>query len=233
MIAHVVERVRESRAADCVLVATDDERIAAVVREIGAEVAMTSPLHRSGTERVAEVAAGLEAEIVISIQGDEPMLDPQTIRAALDPLLRDPSIPISTTSEPIEDIEDVLNPNVVKVVTDAEGYALYFSRQPIPWPREAIAEAGDLRAALEIQSQLLRLYRKHTGLYVFRRSTLLQLSRMKPSPLERAESLEQLRALENGIPILVVPVETRAIGVDTLDDLERVRAAFAQRRNHV
>lgn len=232
MICQVVERVRESRAVDRILVATDDERVAAAVREAGGEAVMTSPNHLSGTERVAEVAAGLDTEIIINIQGDEPLMEPQTIRAALDPILRDPSIPMATTSEPIDNVEDVINPNVVKVVAGAGGFALYFSRQPIPWPREAVEKAGGLRAAIEAQPGLLRLYRKHTGLYVYRRATLLRLSRLEPSPLELAESLEQLRALEHGIPIRVVPVDTRAIGVDTLEDLERVRAIFAQRRNH-
>lgn len=231
MICQVVDRVLESRAADRVLVATDDERIAAVVLGTGAEAIMTSPDHRTGTERVAEVASRIDAEVIINVQGDEPLIEGGTIRAALDPMLRDASLQMSSASAPVESIEEVLSPNVVKVVTDSNGFALYFSRQPIPWPRDPVARSGGLRRALEMEPGLLALFRKHTGLYVYRRSTLLRLSRSEPTPLEHAESLEQLRAVEYGIPILVVPLPAQAIGVDTMGDLERVRTIFAQRRH--
>jgi 3-deoxy-manno-octulosonate cytidylyltransferase (CMP-KDO synthetase) len=227
MILHVVERARRVPQAERVLVATDDARIAEVVRQAGAEAILTSPHHRSGTERVAEVAAHLEADIIVNVQGDEPLIEPTTITAALEPMLADPHLRMATTSEPLESIEDVLDPNVVKVVTDCEGFALYFSRQPIPWPREAVREAGSLDAALRAHPSLLLRYRRHTGLYVYRREVLQQWVTWPPTPLEETEQLEQLRALEHGVRIKVVPVTTRSLGVDTPEDLERVRARIA------
>jgi len=227
MILHVYERARRVPHVERIIVATDDERIADVVRHAGGEAVLTSPHHRSGTERVAEVAAHLEAEIVVNVQGDEPLIAPTVIAAALELMLADPRLPMATTSEPVESVEEVLNPNVVKVVTDCEGFALYFSRQPIPWPREAVRQAGSLEAALRADPSLLRLYRRHTGLYIYRRELLRELTAWPPTPLEEAEQLEQLRALEHGIRIKVVPVTERSIGVDTPEDLERVRALLA------
>jgi len=229
MILHVYERARCVPHVARVLVATDDERIAAVVQQAGGEAVLTSPHHRSGTERVAEAAMHLEAEIVVNVQGDEPLLEPTVIAAALEPVLTNPHILMATTSEPMESAEEVLNPNVVKVVTDHEGFALYFSRQPIPFPREAVRRAGSLEAALRAEPSLLGLYRRHTGLYVYRRELLRQLAAWPPTPLEEAEQLEQLRALEHGVRIKVVPVAERSIGVDTPEDLERVRALIAKR----
>ncbi|MCS6818173.1 MAG: 3-deoxy-manno-octulosonate cytidylyltransferase [Blastocatellia bacterium] len=229
MILHVYERARCVPGVERVLVATDDERIADVVQRAGGEALLTSARHRSGTERVAEAAAHLEAEIIVNVQGDEPLIKPEVIAAALNPVLADPHILMATTSEPVESIEEVLNPNVVKVVTDREGFALYFSRQPIPWPREAVRRTGSLEAALRADSSLLGLYRRHTGLYVYRRELLQHLAAWPPTPLEEAEQLEQLRALEHGVRIKVVPVTERSMGVDTPEDLERVRALLATR----
>jgi 3-deoxy-manno-octulosonate cytidylyltransferase (CMP-KDO synthetase) len=226
MIVRVFEQVRTAPSIDRVIVATDDQEIAAVVKRYGGEAVMTAPTHQCGTDRVAEVAARLDAEIIVNVQGDEPFIDPRTIGAALAPFMRDESIVMCTTSEPIHDPLEVTNPNVVKVVTDRRGFALYFSRLPIPYAREA--GPNWLEGRVPPRAELLRFYRKHTGLYVYRRSTLLKLTQLAPSPLEQLEKLEQLRALENGIPILVAPVDHRSIGVDTLEDLERVRELFSR-----
>ncbi|MGH8596935.1 MAG: 3-deoxy-manno-octulosonate cytidylyltransferase, partial [Gammaproteobacteria bacterium] len=160
------------------------------------------------------------------VQGDEPLIEPATIESALAPLVADDSIVMSTTCEPIESAEDVLNPNVVKVVVDAAGFALYFSRNPIPFPRAAAAAHGSVEAALIARPELLWLYAKHTGMYVYRREFLLTYSKLPPTPFEQLEMLEQLRALEHGYRIKVVSVAHRSIGVDTPEDLERVRKMF-------
>jgi 3-deoxy-manno-octulosonate cytidylyltransferase (CMP-KDO synthetase) len=228
MIVRVYERARKAKLVSRVIVATDDDRIANAVRSVGGEARLTSLEHRSGTERVAEVAASLDSDIIVNVQGDEPCIDPSTIDAAIEPLLEDACVEMATTSEPVESVDDVLNPNLVKVVTDGQSFALYFSRQPIPCPREQVRRAGSLADALQHDPSLLALYRKHTGLYVYRRATLLKLANLPPSPLERIEQLEQLRALEHGVRIKVVRVTSRSIGVDTLDDLERVRKLFVE-----
>lgn len=208
VIQHVYERAREARLAGRVIVATDEERIGAAARGFGAEVAMTSADHPSGTDRVAEVARGLAAELIVNVQGDEPLIEPGAIDAAIGPLAADCSIEMGTLCCPIEAVEELANPNVVKVVVDREGFALYFSRLPIPFVRDRGAEA--------------RRYR-HIGLYVYRREFLLELAALPPTLLEQAERLEQLRALEYGHRIRVVEVESAWPGVDTPEDLERVR----------
>ncbi|MGH9841562.1 MAG: 3-deoxy-manno-octulosonate cytidylyltransferase [Blastocatellia bacterium] len=223
MILHVVERAKICASVHRVIVATDDQRVFAAVVRAGEEAMMTSPDHHTGTDRLAEVAAKLNASIIVNVQGDEPLIEPATIEAAIAPLLADDSIVMSTTSEPIEAAADVVNPNVVKVVTDADGFALYFSRHPIPFPRTAAAEYGSVDAALRARPELLALYAKHTGMYVYRRDFLLTYARLAPTPLEQMELLEQLRALEHGYRIKVVRVAHRSIGVDTPEDLETVR----------
>jgi len=204
-----------------VIVATDDERIAEAVEAHGAESRITSPNLTSGTDRVAEVAAQLDSEFFVNVQGDEPLIDPTTIDAAIEPLIKDQQIQISTTSEPIDSVEDLFNPGVVKVVTDARGFALYFSRSPIPYTR--LAGGLTLEESLRADSTLLSNYRKHSGLYAYRAGFLRRFAQMEPSPLERLEALEQLRAIENGFEIRVVRVEHRSIGVDTRQDYERVK----------
>jgi len=204
-----------------VIVATDDERIAEAVEAHGAESRITSPNLTSGTDRVAEVAAQLDSEFFVNVQGDEPLIDPTTIDAAIEPLIKDQQIQISTTSEPIDSVEDLFNPGVVKVVTDAHGFALYFSRSPIPYTR--LAGGLTLEESLRADSTLLSNYRKHSGLYAYRAGFLRRFAQMEPSPLERLEALEQLRAIENGFEIRVVRVEHRSIGVDTRQDYERVK----------
>jgi 3-deoxy-manno-octulosonate cytidylyltransferase (CMP-KDO synthetase) len=230
MIQHVHERVRRARRPDRVLVATDDERIAAVVRGFGGEVVMTARDHATGTDRLAEVARGTDAEIVINVQGDEPLLDPDGIDAAVDGLARDPGLDMATLSLPLRDVEEMLSPSVVKVVCDAKGDALYFSRSPIPLARQG--SSTDLRAAAAA-AVARGLARKHVGLYVYRRAALLRFAALRPTPLEVAEGLEQLRALENGMRIRVVEREGAAgPAVDTAEDLERVRALMAAEAAH-
>lgn len=227
MILHVVERAKQVKAIQHVIVATDDERIFAAVKEAGEEVWMTSPAHQTGTDRLAEVAAQLEADIIVNVQGDEPFIEPSTIEAALQPLLDDPSIIMATTCEPLASAADILNPNVVKVVTDQAGFALYFSRQPLPFPRAEVLAHGSLESALQSQPELLRRYAKHTGLYVYRREFLLRFAELAPTPLERTEALEQLRALEHGYRIRVVQATHHSIGIDTPDDLAKARKLLA------
>lgn len=212
LIQHVYERARRARLAERVIVATDDGRIAAAARGFGAEVAMTSPDHPSGTDRVAEVARGTECDLVANVQGDEPLIEPGAIDAAIAPLAADGSIPMGTLCCPVEAVAELADPNVVKVVVDQEGFALYFSRLPIPFVRDR--RAGVVR------------YR-HIGLYVYRRDFLLELAKLPPTPLEQAERLEQLRALEHGHRIRVVQVASAWPGVDTPGDLERVRGMGA------
>lgn len=227
MILWVVERALAARNVRRAIVATDDRRILEVVRAAGREAVMTDPGHRSGSDRLAEVARTLEeAHIIVNVQGDEPLISPFTIERAVEALGSSDEASIVTTSEPINEIEDVLSGDVVKVVTDAAGRALYFSRSPIPYPREAVARHGTLRRALEREPALLASFRKHTGLYAYRRAFLLEYSSWPQSQLERTEALEQLRALERGAVIKVVEASSPSIGVDTPEDLERVRAIF-------
>lgn len=205
------ERVRMSRYLDHVVIATDDERIASAARAFGAPVRMTRSDHISGTDRVAEVASADAAGIVVNIQGDEPLIDPAAIDAAILPLIDEPAIQMATLSKRIEDPREITDPNVVKVVTDHFQNALYFSRAAIPHVREG----GDQP-----------VFFKHTGLYVYRREFLLRYPDLTVGPLEQAERLEQLRALENGFKIRVVETEYESFGVDTPEDLERARYLF-------
>ncbi|HWQ32667.1 MAG TPA: 3-deoxy-manno-octulosonate cytidylyltransferase [Blastocatellia bacterium] len=224
MILHVVERAKEVASISRVIVATDDVRVLNAVIAAGEEAMMTSPAHVSGTDRLAEVAGQLDADIIVNIQGDEPLIAPATIEAAIAPLVEDTSLLMATTCEPIESVEDLLNLNVVKVVTDNDGFALYFSRSPIPFPRADALAHGSSEAALRARPELLSLFAKHTGMYVYRRDFLLKYAGWESTPLERAESLEQLRVLEHGCRIRVVRVAHRSPGVDTPEDLERVRS---------
>jgi 3-deoxy-manno-octulosonate cytidylyltransferase (CMP-KDO synthetase) len=208
MIEHVYRRTAAAAWVSSVLVATDDERILEVVRGFGGVACMTSPDHQSGTDRLAEVAAEMSCDVIVNVQGDEPLIEPLMIDQAVQPLLDDPMVMMSTLRRRIFDPADYTNPNVTKVVVDRDGFALYFSRAPIPHVRENAPAAPAWR---------------HVGLYVYRRDCLLQLAGYQPTELERSEALEQLRALEHGIRILAVETEYDSIGVDTPDDLERVR----------
>jgi 3-deoxy-manno-octulosonate cytidylyltransferase (CMP-KDO synthetase) len=225
LILHTLERAKLADTVSKVIVATDDERIFDIVADAGGEVAMTSPDHRSGSDRIAEVAESLSpGTIIVNVQGDEPMISSLTIDKAVKALLSDSHADIATTSEPITDLDDIKNGNVVKVVTNSDGYALYFSRSPVPYPRQAMQSTNGSGNA-----DLLKYFRKHSGLYVYRREYLLKFTRLPPSRLEQIEMLEQLRALEDGARIKVVEVDERSIGVDTQGDLERVRRLVEER----
>ncbi|MBA3231212.1 MAG: 3-deoxy-manno-octulosonate cytidylyltransferase [Acidobacteria bacterium] len=210
MIEHVYRRAAAARSISSVLVATDDERIAAVVRAFGGDVRMTSAAHQSGTDRLAEVARELACDLVVNVQGDEPLIEPGMIDAAVSAFAGEPSLLMSSLRRRIEpdDTDAARNPNITKVVVDRDGYAMYFSRAPIPYAR-----AGSTPAAAW----------RHIGLYVYRRECLLRLAALAPTALEQAEGLEQLRALEHGIRIQVVETSFDSIGVDTPEDLHRVR----------
>ena len=225
LILHTLGQAMKARTVSRVIVATDDERIFDVVLAASGEAVMTSPDHHSGSDRIAEVAENLpEHSIIVNIQGDEPTISPNTIDKAVEALINDENADIATTCEPIGSLWELLNGNVVKVVIGDTGYALYFSRSPMPWPREAsLRYGGDPNRAIEEEPELLSNFRKHTGLYVYRREYLLEFTKMPQTRLEQFEMLEQLRALENGAKIRVVEVDETSIGVDTAEDLERVR----------
>ena len=213
MIEHVYRRAQSCAAVGRVIVATDDRRIADAVGRFGGEVRLTRADHQSGTDRLAEVAASLDCHIIVNVQGDEPLIEPQAIADALAPFAADPSLPMTTLYRRIENPDELANPHVVKIVLDRAGYALYFSRAPIPYARDP-------------RSGWPPLYR-HIGLYAYRRHTLLVLASLDPTPLERAESLEQLRALEHGIRIKAVETAYDSISVDTPEDLDEVRRLLA------
>lgn len=217
MIQHVYERTVRSTLVSDVVVATDDERIAAAVRKFGGRVEMTSTGHETGTDRLAEVAARIDSDIIVNVQGDEPLIEPAMIDEAVEPLISDQSVVMSTLKSRIKTLHDFLSPNVVKVVTDWEGYALYFSRSPLPNFRDKWNDLKDEK----FSSGKLLCY-KHIGLYVYRKDFLLQFSQMSPTYLELAEKLEQLRVLENGYRIKVVETSHESIGVDTPADLAAV-----------
>ena len=224
LILHTLEQTKKAGNINRVIVATDDERILRVVKESGNEAVLTSPNHQSGSDRIAEVAEYLpENSIIVNVQGDEPTISPKTIEKAVEVLLTDKSVVMSTTCEKIEDIGAVLSPDVVKVVTDENGFALYFSRSPIPFPRDWVKKYSTLENALQYEPNLISNFKKHTGLYVYRREFLLKYTQMPQSKLEKIEMLEQLRALENGVKIKVVEVKASSIGVDTSDDFEKVK----------
>jgi len=212
MIEHVYRRAAAARGVAGVVVATDDARIAQAVEAFGGAAVMTRADHVSGTDRIAEVAAGLPCDLVVNVQGDEPLLAAEAIEEAVAPLAADAGIPMGTLGGALDE-GDAADPNVVKAVVDQQGFALYFSRSPIPYRRDASAPRQSV-------------YR-HIGLYVYRRECLLHLASLRPTPLERAESLEQLRALEHGYRIRVVGTAHRSVSVDTPEDLERVRRLAA------
>jgi len=225
MVEHVYRRAASARGVDAVVVATDDERIAAAVRSFGGIAMMTRAGHRTGTDRIAEVAASLSCEIVLNVQGDEPLIEPEMIEQVIAPLIADPMLEMSTVCVPISDRSDYANPNVVKVVLDRTGRALYFSRSPIPHFRDPGSGIRDPKSAhiSDPGSRIQDPAFKHIGLYGYHRTFLLKFAKLPQTPLERAESLEQLRALEHGYRIHTVETKYDSIGVDTPEDLERVR----------
>ncbi|HYL78759.1 MAG TPA: 3-deoxy-manno-octulosonate cytidylyltransferase [Bryobacteraceae bacterium] len=209
MLQHVYERASQARYLAKVIIATDDERIRDAARAFGAQVQMTRADHPTGTDRVAEVAYSNQAQTIVNIQGDEPLIDPQAIDIAVLAMVGDTSLPMATLKKRIEDPSEIDNPNVVKVVSNRAGDAIYFSRFPIPYVREGST-----------------VHYKHIGLYVYQREFLLAYSGLPVGPLEQAERLEQLRAIENGYRVGVVETEYESLGVDTPEDLERVAALF-------
>lgn len=215
MVEHVYRRAASARRIDAVVVATDDARIAAAVRGFGGIVRMTGSHHVSGTERVAEVARDLRCEVVVNVQGDEPLLNPDAIDEALSPFDTDPSVVMSTLRTRLRHHDDYISPHAVKVVVDLRGDALYFSRAPIPY-----ASAGVTAAPVY----------KHIGLYAYRREFLLQIATLAPTLLEQTESLEQIRVLEHGFRIRTVETVHDSVGVDTPADLERVRRTLSAAR---
>lgn len=210
MVVRVWRQTSKARAIDRTIVATDDERIAEVVRSAGGDAMMTSPDHQSGTDRIAEVATQTHADIYVNVQGDLPFINPADLEALVKPMRDDSSIAMATLATPIEDDQEWTNPNVVKVVTAANGDALYFSRSSIPHPRD--------RDAVPAVAQ------RHIGVYGYRRELLLRFGSLPQGVLEKIEKLEQLRALEHGYAIRVVPSVAPSLEVDTAEDLVRARA---------
>ena len=216
MIQRVYERAKLAQRVSRVIVATDDDRILKAVQEFGGEARMTRHDHRTGTERVAEVAAHEPGDIFVNVQGDEPLLDPAAVDTAVGALLEEPQAAIATVATPIRTPGDIMDPNVCKVVLDFDENALYFSRAPIPWVRDT---GGHVQAR----------HLKHLGLYVFRRDALLEYPTLPQGELERVEQLEQLRWLENGWKIRVAEVQHDAISVDVPEDVPRVEKLLAEK----
>ena len=212
LVQHVWERAQRAKSVDRVIVATDDMRIAEAAFDFGADVALTSPKHPTGTDRLAEVAKKLKsALIILNVQGDEPDIAPSTIDRLARALQDDPALGMVTAANPITSSADIRNPNVVKVVTELSGRALYFSRSAIPHDRDG---RGGIK------------YLRHQGIYGYRRKVLLDFVKWKPTPLEQAEKLEQLRALEHGVAIGVIVVKRASVGVDVPADLAKAARAL-------
>ncbi|NQY80912.1 MAG: 3-deoxy-manno-octulosonate cytidylyltransferase [Candidatus Caenarcaniphilales bacterium] len=215
MIELVYEQVSKAKHLDEVIVATDNEEIYEHVKSFGGKVAMTSKEHKSGTDRIAELAKqNNDWEIIVNVQGDEPFIDPKDIDKSLEPFLHDPHLEMLSIYHHFDDFSEINNPNNVKVVTDINDFALYFSRSAIPCARDGIAE--NYR------------YKKHLGLYVYRKDTLLNISALAESKLEKIEKLEQLRALENQIKIKMIEVQSKSIGIDTQADYEKALRLIEQ-----
>lgn len=217
MVCRVYEQTAQAQLVSEVIVATDDERIASAVIAFGGRAIMTAHDHETGTDRLAEVAASLDSDIIVNVQGDEPLIDPEMIDEAIRPLVDDSSIMMGTLKCRIRNLHDFLSPNVVKVVTDKDGFALYFSRSPIPNFRD---KWNDLKDEAFTSGKLVCY--KHVGLYVYRREFLIRYAQMPPTYLELSEKLEQLRILENGYRIKVAETSFESIGVDTPGDLGKV-----------
>ena len=219
LVQHVYERACQARRAGQVIVATDDPRIVAAVEGFGGRVVTTRRDHPSGTDRVAEVAATLDADVVINLQGDEPLVEPAALELLAERLAADPAAVMATLAVPIVSAEQWRNPNCVKVVCDGSGRALYFSRSPIPHVRDGHPDFAARPARFLL----------HLGLYAYRRHFLLELARRPPEPLEQLEKLEQLRVLALGQPIQVGVVEESGVGVDTYEDYEKFVAVCRRR----
>jgi len=211
MIEHVYLRANQATRINRVVVAADDKRIVDAVQRFGGDAYMTSPSHRTGSDRLAELMRTMECDVVVNVQCDEPLIEPTLIDALVDSIAQTPAAHIATAYSKVDKEAELQDPNTVKVVLDQDGYALYFSRAAIP---------GTLSRS---PASNISVAHKHIGIYAYRRSALLELAQVKPTPLECQENLEQLRALESGYRILAIETETPSIGIDTIDDLERVR----------
>ena len=217
LIQHTYERASQARNISRVIVATDEARIFEAVRAFGGEAVMTSSEHPTGTDRIAEVARDLNCDYVVNVQGDEALIDPRMIEQVIEATIAREGVVMGTAARPIQELRRFRDPMVVKVVVSSRGFALYFSRAPIPFVRDASREEG------LASPDVLRHFLEHIGLYVYRRDFLLQFIRMPRTPLEKLENLEQLRVLENGYQIAVVQTEYFAFGIDTPEDLEEAR----------
>jgi 3-deoxy-manno-octulosonate cytidylyltransferase (CMP-KDO synthetase) len=226
MIQHVYESAAKARVLNRVVVATDDRRIMETVRGFGGEAMMTSKHHASGTDRLAEVARKIKTDWVVNVQGDLPFIKTETITRAVRPMQRDRSISMGTVCTVIDDEDEWRNPNIVKVIKDAKGFAIYFSRAAIPYPRNDVSRRRQGRS----ESKKKVWGYRHLGLYVYRRDFLLRFARLRPTLLEQTESLEQLRALEYGHRIYVADVEDRSVEVDTAEDLIKAENYLKQLR---
>lgn len=212
LVLHAYERACQARHVSEALIATDDQHVVDALKPYDAPVVMTRNDHPSGTDRIAEVMGERTEPVVVNVQGDEPLIDPATIDIAIEALWNDPDAVMSTVCNPLSDPEHIANPNVVKTVWDKRGRALYFSRSPIPFIRDEADRAASHHC-----------YWQHVGLYVYRRDFLMRYAQMEQTPLEQLEKLEQLRVLENGFSIAVAQTDYDCIGVDSPEDLERVR----------
>ena len=217
MIQHTYERASRARCLTDIFVVTDDRRIADAVQRFGGEPIMTSPDHPSGTDRLAEVVQELDTDVVVNIQGDEPLITPGAIETVVEPLIEDPAVPMTTLAHRITRPEDLLNPHMGKVVFDQRGLALYFSRSPLPWPGE------------DMDEEYLRQHRyfNTVGLYGYRRDFLLTFAALKPTPLEQIERLEQMRALEHGYRVMVRLTDYAPLGVDVPEDMVKAERRLA------
>ncbi len=216
MIQRVYEQAKKAKSFDELYIATDDERIRSEAKSFGAKVIMTTREHTCGTDRIAEAIQNLEGEIVVNVQGDEPLIEPAALNAVVKPMIADTSIKMATLITPIGNESEYQNPNIVKAVKDKNNFALYFSRSPIPYSRE-----GDRTGVF-----------KHIGVYAYRRDFLLAFAKMEPTPCEKTEKLEQLRALENGYKIKLVETTYNPIAVDVPEDIAKVEKALGKKGRH-
>tara|TARA_B100000686_G_C16731555_1_gene940973 strand:+ start:690 stop:1382 length:693 start_codon:yes stop_codon:yes gene_type:complete len=221
MIEWVVERASRAKNIDDVIVATDDVRIMEAVASFGGKAVMTSKSHVSGTDRIAEAVLDLDCSIVVNVQGDEPLTSPENIDLVINPFLEDLDLEVSTLKIRLRESRDIFNPNVTKVVTNCDGYAIYFSRSPIPFNRDHWGNVFDSESERNVDAKFIEAY-KHIGLYGFSKSFLLKFSNWLPSRLEELEKLEQLRILGRGVPILVMETQLDSIGVDCPEDLLKI-----------
>ena len=229
MIQWVVEQAQQASRISEVIVATDDDRILKVVNGFGGKAIMTSQDHTTGSDRIAEVASGLKCDIVVNIQGDEPLIPPENIDQVIGCLDKNPVLNVATLMMAVHDSEEIVDPNVVKVVTDQKGRALYFSRSAIPYHRDEWKN-GIPDNISKVKEEGMSGIFKHVGLYAYTRSFLLEFTQMNPTPNEQLEKLEQLRILEHGYPIQVEITEKISMGVDCIEDLEKIER-FLEKQN--